>query len=106
MDLTNSIRPPIRYLVSSDFRPLFSDLCPLIRADSCSFVVEALLNLRRLPLSRFTIAGRCCTLKFVFPAHTSSLNAAIPPPRDEVALMLLSSDRRPEFIRRGRTFAK
>ena len=58
--------------MSSDFRPLFSDLCPLIRADSCSFVVEALLNLSRLPLSRFTISRRYCILKFVFPCERRS----------------------------------
>ncbi len=69
-------------------------------------MVEALLNLRRLPLSRFTISRRCCILKVVFPARTSSRNAAIPPPRDEVAFTLLSSDRRPEFIRRGGTSEK
>ncbi|PYL28821.1 MAG: hypothetical protein DMF45_07925 [Verrucomicrobia bacterium] len=44
----------------------------LIRADSCSFVVEALLNLSRLPLSRFTIARRYCILKFVFPCERRS----------------------------------
>jgi len=49
----------------------------------------------------------------VFPARTSSRHAAVPPPRDEGAFTLLSSDppkdgfavanRRPEFIRRGGT---
>ena len=35
-------------------------------------MVEALLNLRRLPLSRFTIARRYCILKFVFPCERRS----------------------------------
>src|SRR5437660_8528441 len=60
----------------------------------------------RLPLSRFTISRRCCILKFVFPTRTSSRHAAIPPPRDEGAFRLLSSDLRPEFIRRGGTSEK
>jgi prepilin-type N-terminal cleavage/methylation domain-containing protein len=39
--------------------------------------------------SRFPISRRWCTLKFVFPAHTSSRHVAIPPPRDEGAFTLL-----------------
>jgi prepilin-type N-terminal cleavage/methylation domain-containing protein len=67
-------------------------------------------------VSRFTISRRYRMLMFVFPARTSSRHAAVPTPRDEGALMLLSSDppkdgfavanRRPEFIRRGGTSEK
>jgi prepilin-type N-terminal cleavage/methylation domain-containing protein len=71
-------------------------------------------------LSRFTISRRRCTLKFVFPARTSSRHAAVPPPRDEGGFTSPTSDppkdgfaacsrmlfgvanRRPEFIRPGR----
>ncbi len=43
--------------------------------------------------SRFPISRRWCTLKFVFPAHTSSRHVAIPPPRDEGGFTLLSNFR-------------
>jgi len=70
--------------------------------------------------SRFTISRLCCTLKFVFPAGTSSRHAAVPPSRDKGEFTLPTSDppkdgfaacsrmlfgvtnRRPEFIRPGR----
>ncbi len=40
-------------------------------------------------VSRFPISRRCGTLKFVFPARTSSRHAAVPPPRDEGGFTLL-----------------